>query len=77
MMRQWLESILIINTTMKKETPKNGPYREYLENGQILEANYKDGKEDGKRTYWWVTRQNRQIISKRIYKDGVCISGNV
>ena len=44
MMRQWLESILIINTTMKKETPKNGPYTEYYENGQIMsEAIFKDG----------------------------------
>ena len=45
MMRQWLESILIINTTMKKETPKNGPHTEYYENGQKeSEEYYKDGE---------------------------------
>ena len=53
---------------MTTETPKNGPYREYLENGQILEANYKDGKEDGKWTYWY---ENGQKWEEGNYKDGI------
>ena len=44
---------------MAKETPKNGSYTEYYDNGQIkLEENYKDSKLDGKRTRW---HENGQI----------------
>ena len=39
---------------MKNETPKNGPRTEYHKNGQKLtEENYKDGKLNGKWTWWY------------------------
>ena len=55
---------------MTTETPKNGLHTEYFDNGQILEANYKDGKEDGKWTFW---NENGQITVQENYKDGELI----
>ena len=44
------------------------------ENGQIKsEGNYKDGKLDGKATYW---HENGKIKGKVTFKDGKCISGD-
>ena len=44
------------------------------ENGQIKsEGNYKDGKPDGKATYW---HENGKIKGKVTFKDGKCISGD-
>jgi antitoxin component YwqK of YwqJK toxin-antitoxin module len=36
-------------------------------------VNDKDGKSDGKQTYW---HENGQIESEKYYKDGECISGD-
>ena len=43
-------------------------------NGQIAsEINYKDGKQDGKVTWWY---ENGQKQSEGNYKDGECVSGD-
>ena len=63
-----LFSILIsLNSYGETET-------DYYENGQIrFEKNYKDGKADGKWTYW---HENGQIEEEGNWKDGECVSGD-
>ena len=39
----------------------------------MIEANYKNGKPDGKTTWWY---ENGQIQAELTYKDGECVSGD-
>jgi len=56
-----------------KEGVLDGKSTSWTENGQKqLDVNYKDGKYDGKYTYWFAD----DWIVERLYKDGVCISGD-
>ena len=56
-----------------KDDKKDGQKNIWNRYGQImLAANFKDGKEDGK----WTWYKNGQIEAEAIYKDGVCISGD-
>ena len=53
---------------MTTETPKNGLHIEYYDSGQTrVELNYKDGKQDCKRTEWYENGQKRYEGN---YEDG-------
>ena len=53
---------------MTTETPKNGLHTEYHKNGQKeFEANFKNGKEDGKWTGW---HEDGQIALEGNYNNG-------
>ena len=50
------------------EIPNNGLHTEYYDNGhKMIEVNYKDGKVDGKWSWWYI---NGQLHAEKNYKDG-------
>ena len=56
-----------------KDGKKDGIYIRWYENGRKnVQGNFQDDKQDGK----WIVWDNSGNRLEKVYKDGVCISGD-